>query len=148
MEKLVEFLTNKIGYTIAAIIGLLLPGMLVVFIWNREIYIEIGIIRLIILALAISCAIYVINLFSCSFAFSIQEKAGDRKPDIIDILGIPLVITNIEIYAALIYKLNNDKCTIIQATEAIGCFAILYGLVGTFPSGLKLIWNKIRKKKK
>lgn len=148
MDKLVEFLTSKIGYTIAVIVGFLFPGMLFIFAWNREVYFELGLARLIILAFCIVFAIYMGNFLITGFACFIQEKAGDREADISYIIGMPLLITNLEIYAALFHKLEHDNFTIIQFVDIIIGFGWLFAIVGIVPSAIKIAWRKIRRKRK
>lgn len=148
MDKLFEFLTSKIGYTIGIILGFLFPGMLFVFVWNCKVYFELGLVRLIILALCISFAIFIPNFFATSFSFMVQEKAGDREVELYSILGSPIVIANLEIYFALVYKLEKSEFTIIQFIDIVIFLAIGLGVVGIIPSSIKLLWRKVRKHKK
>jgi len=147
MDKLVEFLTSKIGYTVAVIVGFLFPGMLFIFIWNREVYLELGLVRLIILALGIAFAIYILHFLLVGFTCFVQEKAGDREADLGYIIGMPLLITNIEIYYAMIYKLEHNNFTITQFVDVVIGFAELLAIVGIIPSAIKIAWKKIRRKK-
>lgn len=148
MDKLFEFLTSKIGYTIAIILGFLFPGMLFIFVWNREVYFDIGLVRLIILALCISFAIFLCNLLTLSFSFSAQEKAGDKEKPLDIIFVIPMIISNLEIYLALLYKLENSEFTIIQFINDIIIVAIALGAIGSVPSYIKLLCKRIKKPKK
>lgn len=148
MDKLFEFLTSKIGYTIGIIFGFLFPGMLFVFVWNYEVYFELGLVRLIILALCISFTIFIPNFLVASFSFMVQEKAGDREVELDSILGLPIFITNFEIYFALMYKLEKNEFTIIQFIDIVILLAMGLGVVGIIPSSIKLLWRKVRKLKK
>lgn len=62
MDELVKFLTSKIGYTLVFALCIFLPGNLFIFIWNREVYLELDIIRLIMLSIAIPCVAFVLFL--------------------------------------------------------------------------------------
>lgn len=148
MEKLVEFLTGKIGYTATVIFGFWFPGMLFIFVWNRQAYFELEIIRLVLLAFCISFAVYICNFFATSIAFATQDKADDRKMDFFDIIGFPLLITNFEIYISLIYKLDNSKFTVLEFVYIVVPVAIVICVVGTVPSLIKLLCRKIKNRKK
>lgn len=54
MEKLVDFLTSKIGYTLTIIAGFIVPGVMLIFIWNRELYMQLDIIKLLLASFGIS----------------------------------------------------------------------------------------------
>ena len=58
MEKLVEFLTSKIGYTIAVIGGFLFPGLIFIFIWDKDLFINLNVVVLFTFAIAISFMLY------------------------------------------------------------------------------------------
>ena len=148
MDKLLEFLTGKIGYTITVILGFLFPGMLFIFVWNRQAYFELEIIRLIFLAFGISFAVYICNFLATSIAFTTQDKTGDREIEFFNIIVFPLVITNLEIYISLIYKLENSKFTVIEFVNIVVPIATAVCVVGTIPSLVKLLWQRIKNRKK
>lgn len=60
MEELIKFLTSKIGYTVLFALCIFAPGNLFVFVWNQELYLEMDIVKLIILTSVISCVIYAV----------------------------------------------------------------------------------------
>ena len=51
MDELIKYMISKIGYTLTAIIGGALPGSLLIFVWNRKLYMELDLLKLIILSL-------------------------------------------------------------------------------------------------
>ena len=53
MDELIKYMISKIGYTLTAIIGGALPGSLLIFVWNRKLYMELDLLKLIILSFAI-----------------------------------------------------------------------------------------------
>lgn len=146
MDKIIEFLTSKIGYTLVVILGLLFPGMLFIFVWDRQTYFELGIIRLLILSLSISFSIFICNFLITTYAFMKQEKAGISKMELEEIIGVPLFITNAEMYFALIHKLSDNTFTISNFVNVILLFACILGAVGIIPSYIKILWNKRHKK--
>lgn len=46
MDELIKFLTSKIGYTLTFIFGCLLPGNIMIFALDRQLYLQIDIIKL------------------------------------------------------------------------------------------------------
>lgn len=144
MDKLIEILSNKIGYTLGTILGIGLPGMLFVFVWNRDVYFGLGIIRLIILAFAISFAIYIFNFFSYATVVMVQEKVGDKESDATMPLIMPLFISNFEIYGGLLIKLENPTITIIQFVSAVIILGVVYACTWSIQSLCKSRRRKIR----
>ena len=41
MDRLIEFLTTKVGYVLTVILGFIVPGNVLIFVWNRNMYLEI-----------------------------------------------------------------------------------------------------------
>lgn len=78
MDKLIEFLTSKIGYTIAGIGGLLFPGLIFIFVWDREFFLEVNLVLLFVFSAAISSMVYIPNL--AYFVWS-QMKKEKRSCD-------------------------------------------------------------------
>lgn len=146
MEKLFEFLTQRMGYAIAVILGFLFPGMLFIFIWNRQLFLDMEIIRLIILALSISFMIALSNFIVTSIIFMIREKVGldAAEPEVIFI--VPIFISDLEMTVAMIYKLSNPNYSIVQFIEQISGILIILFLIGTFRGISELLIKKLRKR--
>ena len=49
MDKLIEFLTTKVGYVLTIVLGFIAPGNVLIFVWNRNMYLEMDIVILLIL---------------------------------------------------------------------------------------------------
>lgn len=145
MDKLVEFLTSKIGYTLAVIGGLLIPGMLFIFVWDRQVYFELGIIRLLILAVCISFSVFLLDFLVVTVVYAVFEKKMENKINISDIIMITLGVANIEIYVLLIYKLYNESCTVLQFVYAVFFGAISLGITLTIQNLFKLLRQKRKK---
>lgn len=62
MDKLIEFLVEKRSGSLSIIIGLILPSVLLIFIWDREGFYEIDFAKLILLASGISSVLFLPNL--------------------------------------------------------------------------------------
>lgn len=50
MDELFKFLAEKVNYVAVIILGFIIPGNVLIFVWNQELYFEIDIIRLLILS--------------------------------------------------------------------------------------------------
>lgn len=61
MDELVKFFTSRIGLITILFLGC--PGLVFVFIWNRDIFMEMDIIKLFIFSFAISFNIFIPSLF-------------------------------------------------------------------------------------
>lgn len=53
MDELFKFLAEKVNYVAVIILGFIIPGNVLIFVWNQELYFEIDIIRLLILSFGI-----------------------------------------------------------------------------------------------
>ena len=58
MEELAKFLTSKIGNTLIFILCLFVPGNLFIFLWNRDLYLELDIFRLGVLSITAPCTFF------------------------------------------------------------------------------------------
>lgn len=147
MDKLVEFLTDKIGYTILIVMGFLLPGTLFIFVWNRQIYLEMDIVKLVLLAFAISFMLFAANFICTTIVFSIQEKARQKEETWRTFLGFPIFVCDLEMSVAMIHKLNCPSYNVSSFLNHIIIFLVLLIISGIF-SGL-FYWIKriIRTKK-
>ncbi|MBD5461496.1 MAG: hypothetical protein HDR24_00325 [Lachnospiraceae bacterium] len=105
MEKLVEFLTNRIGITVSVIGGVILPGCLFIYVFDKDVFLEMNLIKLLILASAICLAVYVVMFVLFALVVCLSESQDLKKYDLTDILLHPLVHSNMIIYACILEKL-------------------------------------------
>lgn len=146
MNALVKFLTDKIGYTVLIILGFLFPGILFVFVWNRDLYLEMELIKLILLALSISFMIFMANFVFTTVNSAMQYAIGRDKDDLHTILGFPIFVSDIEISAAMLYKLYNPEFTIIEFLRIVVLFQGVIVLVGVVPSIVIWLFQKAKNK--
>ena len=147
MDTLVEFLTDKIGYTIFIILGFLLPGTLFIFVWNRQLYLEMEMVKLILLALAISFMLFAANFLCTTIVFMIQEKAKQKEETWRTILGFPIFVCDLEMSVAMIHKLDYPGYSISNFLNHTIIFLALMMISGIF-SGLVYWIKRIKKTKK
>lgn len=74
MEKLVEFLTNRLGIAVSIIGGFILPGCLFIYVFDKEMFLEIDLLKLLILASGVCLAVYVIMFILSILYICINEK--------------------------------------------------------------------------
>lgn len=146
MEKLVEFLTSKIGYTIAVIGGFLFPGLIFIFVWDRELFASLNVVVLFTFSMAISFMVYIPNFLAFSFAIFTEAKMRNKETDyeFWMILLIPLFVTVAEMSAEMIEKLHNPSITIYR----FAIFILSVIIVGSICKYIvELIYKLYRQKK-
>ncbi len=124
MDKLIEFFTTKNGLLIFIILiaGFVMPGILFIFGFNRDLFFELDIVKLLILAGSFSFSIYIaVFLFVNLFNF-LKEKYQRQKMDISDIVFKPLVISNICMYIGIYFRINES---IHSMKEFINWFVLI-----------------------
>ena len=127
MDELIKYMISKIGYTLIVIIGLALPGNLLVFVWNRELYMELDLFRLIILSFAIPGMLYVCNFFICMFAIVLYNEFK-HDTEIIRLeffFASSVVLTYIEIAYLMMNKILLPEYTIKD-------FVAKWGIIGVY----------------
>ena len=114
MEKLVEFLTSKIGYTIAVIGGFLFPGLIFIFIWDKDLFINLNVVVLFTFAIAISFMLYIPNFILSIWTIELQEKMRKEKNEekYFTILVLGLLATVTEMSGEMISKILDPSVTI------------------------------------
>ena len=114
MDELIKYMISKIGYTLTAIIGGALPGSLLIFVWNRKLYMELDLLKLIILSFAIPGILYVCNIFVCLPIMSLyNEFKHDTEIFSVEfIFIIPAILTWIEIGYLVMSKILLPEYTI------------------------------------
>lgn len=127
MDELIKFLTSKIGHTLTAILGFGLPGNLFIFVWNRNLYLEMDIIKLLILSFAISFMIFVPNVFLCTTICMAFDAVKKEKTSLYQLLFLPIIFTVTEIIVAMMVKIISPNYSIeMLLEEAISKFGGAY----------------------
>ena len=74
MDKLVKFLTKKVGYVLAVILGFIAPGNVLLFAWDRNLYLEMDVVKLLILSFSISFITFIPNLIASFIIYFIHGR--------------------------------------------------------------------------
>lgn len=130
MEKLVDFITENLSVCITAIFGTITPGILTIGIFNRELFLQLDFLKLIVLAGSISSP-------SLAFLFGVSMFAlidvNNTKPDIVrECLMLALVI-NIFIFSiAILIKIFIRDITLEKYTCILIFSCLIYLILSSF----------------
>lgn len=149
MDELVKFLTSKIGYTIIVVLGFIIPGAMFVFAWNRELYVELDALKLLVLSLGISFIMLIPNFFICSMVCDIIEKIKNKKYDMPFILFLSIFINCVEMVVFMLckmwitdYSVRKFSKEVLVAWFWISC---VLSIVKWLVIGLKKLIKSIKK---
>lgn len=152
MDELVKYLTSKIGYTLAAIFGFGIPGNVLIFMWNRELYLEMDIFKLLIISFGIPFMLFIPNLISVIEFMIIRSylsKKEDETGEIETTIGTAICCEVVEIGFIIALKINNSDFTVARCwkivifTLVLSCIA--FEIVKTIISSIIKIKNKKHK---
>lgn len=151
MDRLIEFLTTKVGYVLTVILGFIVPGNVLIFVWNRNMYLEIDIIKLLILSFSISFVTLIPNLIAViamNFIKGVNKSSNNKEETKFDILynigfsvGLVVIEMIFVIFMAICTENFQLKTYIMYAVLAITGIIIIYSAVML----LKQLIKKIRK---
>lgn len=105
MDELVKYLISKIGYTLIVIVGLALPGNLLIFVWNRELYVSLDFFKMLVLSFAIPTMLYIcfLVIYILIATAAVEIKQNQEKWSIESIFMVSLGLT----YSVIIYLIAN-----------------------------------------
>ncbi|MED9966933.1 MAG: hypothetical protein UFJ18_09085 [Blautia sp.] len=114
MSELIKILNDKIGYTLTVILGFLVPGFMFIFIWNRTLFMDMDVIKLLLLSFGISFLVFIPNFLCILNAESFIEKIFKKKydPDILMWLSVGMTVLFESL--GMSAKLINNKYTIVE----------------------------------
>lgn len=144
MEKLVEYFTSRIGITIIIIVCFFIPGVLFVFIWNRNLFINLDFFKLLLLIFSIPISIFCLNMVGFS---GIYLRRADSKIGMIMIL----ILTDFELYLPLFLKLRGVVFSVYEYISIIMCVAglfFLFDCIIKIPTKIKQTIKQINEKSK
>lgn len=112
MDELIKFLTTKIGYTLTIILGFIVPGNMFVFVWNRNLYMEMNIIKLLLLSFGISFLIFIpCGVFSLLLVY-IMEKILKKESSFSMYIWVTVGLEIFSLSLGMIKKVFNNSYTI------------------------------------
>lgn len=110
MDRLMDFLIKKAPYVLAVILGFIAPGNILLFVWNQSLYMEMDVVKLLVLSFGISYIAFIPNLLIAFIASNTLDKKGEinRYPIKFQFIFYSISaigITCIELLLAIFYRL-------------------------------------------
>lgn len=146
MDKLMEFITNKIVIVLIAIVGLLVPGMLTLFIFKRDVFLQLNFIINIILSIAICIPTYSVLVIGKVFGAMLKNNEYDGANEaMVDLFGMPLFYNFCIFGLAILIQFAEQSyvtrpfCTNLLIFTFLMSFAMLLGGITS------KIWTKLHK---
>lgn len=152
MDELVKYLTSKMGYTLAIIFGFGVPGNVLIFMWNRELYLEMDIFKLLIISFGIPFMLFIPNLILVIEMMILRSHFSKKEDESLNLditIGTALVFNVIEIGFIIALKINNSDFTVANCWKivigAIVFCSIAFIVIETIVSKIIKIKNKRKK---
>lgn len=148
MEKLVEFLTTKLGYVLMIILGFIAPGNILIFVWNKDIYLAMDVIKLLVLSFGVSFVTFIPNLIVVIIIYFIHgnEKEIDTKQkfkfDVLYCIGVTVVMNITEIISAIFLEICGRR----QLKDYVMWFGVTI-FVAIIILGIILMIKRVKRKK-
>ena len=147
MEKLVEFLASKIGYTLTVIAGFIVPGAMLIFVWNRDLYIQLDIIKLILVSFGISFILFVpVMIFGVNLTI-IKETISKKETDPMQVFLVPISLTVVEMIILMTIKVLNKSYSMVDFVKEFGVYTFWCVAVTSVIAILISLIEKAKKKK-
>lgn len=154
MDELIKYLTSKIGYTLTLIFGFGLPGSVLIFVWDGKLYLEMDILKLLLLSFGITFMLFIPNFLIVVEMCIVSEKTLKRKQVLSEpymILLVPISLTVLEIGFVIACKIVNDDFTMSQCWKyiigPIVVIAILTVIIESLIPIFITVYKKIKRKK-
>lgn len=167
MDELFKLLVKKVNYVAIIILGFIIPGNVLIFVWNQDLYFEIDIIRLLVLSFGIAFIVYVPNfiLMILLIAFKAILTEGDKEQkcnedesqnqnitEVISAIIVPMVFEFGEIGAYIYSKIVSNNTSISEyckyigkyLIQMIGVFFLLYIIVSIASPLILKVRNKLK----
>lgn len=142
MEKVAEFLINKIGYTLSVILFFGLPGIVFVFVWNREIFVSVDVFKLIILSFAISFMLYIPTFIIISSFLRLEEKTRGKEFKVSEMLLVSMAINVVIMVVGIICKLEKSNFTIQEFLREYVKVAMVYVVIKVIVEGIYYLLHR------
>lgn len=143
MDKLVEFLTSKIGYVLVAILGFFVPGNVSIFVWNTKLYLEIDFIKLIMLSFGIPCISYIAVFIVIMVIIDFNDKLKGKETKLDNITIVAVVMNAILFTIGIFCKVIYTDCAVREYIYNI--LGVLLSAVGIILIANFIWWKFIKK---
>lgn len=148
MKDLLKFITSNKKYIVIAIIifiGFITPGMLMIFRWDKELFLSLSEEKLLMLSFVITFAVFIPVFIICGICLLCKSYAFNKKNKWYEYVWVPWVVNNILVYYATVQKII---CSDFSIKACVGklCF-ILSGIIIFFLSACAIRWIKTMREK-
>lgn len=149
MDKLIEFFTTKNGplIFITLIAGFFMPGTLFIFGFNRELFFELDIVRLLILAGSIAFSVFIMVFVFENIFHILKEKYQAQKIGISDMIFKPIVLSDVCIYIGIYFRINGYIHSMKEFVNWFIFFLILLTIISITMWVPYVIYHKIKNRK-
>lgn len=145
MDELFKLLAEKVNYVAIVILGFIVPGNVLIFVWNQDLYFEIDIIRLLVLSFGIAFIVYVPNFILTALFVAVKsiltesdkeqknnedEQQNRNMTELISVIIVPIVLEFCEIGAYIYSKIVSSNTSISGYCKYIGEYLI--PIIGIF----------------
>lgn len=148
MDKLIEFLTTKVGYVLTIVLGFIAPGNVLIFVWNRNMYLEMDIVKLLILSFSISFITFIPNLILTIIIYFIHggdkelDNKAETKFDVLYYTGSAIVLAVIEIIITIFMAICTDNFQLSVYVMAFGIIMTCAAIILLMVLGIKRFRKK------
>ena len=114
MDKFIEYVMDRYKWEniLLLILALILPGLVFIFVWNREVFLDMDVIKLLLFSFAMDFMIFIPNLIYATICTELESKYRTDGTDDRDLIPFAVIITVLTIACAVIYKLFNPTFSI------------------------------------
>ena len=129
-EKLSEFLIQKATYVLVVILGFIAQGNMLVFVYDKSLYMEMDVVKLLILSFGISFITYIPNAIIIFLLYWIQkarekENEYSLKFQFLFYSISAMVLTDVELLTYIFFKLCGMKTSISDTVFKFGGLIII-----------------------
>lgn len=150
-EKLSEFLIQKAPYVLVIILGFIAQGNMFIFVYDKSLYMEMDVAKLLILSFGISFITYIPNAIIMFLIYWIQkvrdrEKEYSLKFQFLFYSISAMVLTDVELLTYVFFKLCGIQTSISDIVFKFGIGAIIViAFLLLYKLGQYLYYKKIIK---
>lgn len=145
MDQFIGYIFDKLNWKniIVLFFFLEIPSLILIFVWNKDIFLMTDMIKLILFSFAIGFMLFIPNYFCVKYIAMLEDKDGTQE-ERDENYTLAIGMTFITISIAIVYKLCDATFTIINFIAYDALFLIVIAIFNT----VKVARKSIKSKKK
>lgn len=152
LNEIFKFMNNRenrvlIWIILVAVIFFGLPGNVLIFVWNQELYLKMDIIKLLMLSFGIPTMSIVFVAIVTSIALWIQNKIFGYENQVVIYIGLAIVVNDIFVIYATVQKIITTKLLANKCIWRIIEFLIVILVFSLVEWTIRWIYRKVKKRK-